>query len=168
MGNFQELICDDKTQQSWLGAGLAAFALSLLLPCMKSMSSSMFGWEALQISLLPFIGFDMGKDAGPIWMAGMTNILLVTIPTVLKLKPAAGGKITIFAAAFCVFVTINFFFKTNDLFVGYYLWVTSALFTLFGAICVDCSRRSKITPPQLITLLSNRHYYRIITNKGLS
>lgn len=98
------------------------------------MGGADLGSEALLVSLMALVGL-LGPQTN-VWLviAGATNILLITLPLLIIFKPKTVGISTLLLAALCVFVTVSFLFSEgfNDLFVGYYIWLASALLTLAG------------------------------------
>ena len=137
MGNFCARFCTEQDWRAWLWAGFAAFVISLFLPSLGGMAGTTFGWEALYISMISLSG-GLPPDAMSLWFvsAAFANITLAVLPLLLIYKPTFSGTSALLAAIFCVAVTASFFIDgPKDLLLGYYVWVTSALFTLLGTIC---------------------------------
>ena len=135
--------------QDLLRAGAIAFAISLLFPSVQGMGSADSGSEALLISLMALVGL-LGPETS-VWfvIAGATNILLITLPLLIIFKPKTVGISTLLLAAFCVFVTVSFLFSVgfNDLFVGYYIWLASALLTFAGTAFGYLAKRAVYNTP---------------------
>ena len=121
--------------QDLLRAGAIAFVISLLFPSVGGgKGGAMFGWESLYVSLMALSGYLGPRTDMWLVIAGIANILLLALPILIIFKPKIVGVSTLLAAVFCVFVTASFIFWAGfkDLFIGYYIWLASALLTLSG------------------------------------